>query len=111
MLSREFIQRLASIVANREFSYGGSFDQTVRKFILDRRLIRRSTWIDYEPKMEHFIVWNHRRWEIKKIERFDYDAGFIIEAVEVSGNPPLAPIIKSLSTRLVMSDSASAEKS
>lgn len=97
---RQFIQRLASIVANREFTYGGYLDASVRRFIVDGRDLRN---VDYEPKDKDFLVWNYRRYEIIKREIIPDGQGWLITAKEVKGNRPLYSYFPRASNRLVFS--------
>lgn len=101
---RQFIQRLASIVANREFSYGGYFDASVRRFIVDGRDLIKA---NYEPKDKDFLVWNYRRYEITKMEVIPDNQGWLITAKEVKGNRPLYSYFPIASNRLVFSQAAS----
>lgn len=101
---RQFVQRLASIVANREFTYGTYFDASVRRFIVDGRDLSQA---NYEPKDNHFLVWNYRRYEITKLENIPDGQGVVITAKEVKGNRPLYAYFARASNRLVLSQSAS----
>jgi hypothetical protein len=102
---RQFVQRLASIVANREFTYGTYFDASVRRFVVDGRDLRDN---NYEPKDNHFLVWNYRRYEIIRIERV-HDQGCLITGKEVKGNKVLATFMPKAWNRLVMSQSTTQE--
>lgn len=97
---RAFIQRLASIVANREFTYGSYFDASVRRFIVDGRDLKEA---NYEPKDNHFLIWKYRRYEITRIDKVNDDQGVMITGKEVKGNRPLYTYFPKAWNRLVMS--------
>lgn len=103
---RAFIQRLASVVANREFTYGTYFDASVRRFIVDGRDLKQK---NYEPKDNHFLVWNYRRYEITRIDRV-HEQGVMITGKEIKGNRPLYTYFPRAWNRLVMGHSVSQEK-
>jgi uncharacterized Fe-S cluster protein YjdI len=106
LADRQFVERLSSIVANREFSYGTYFDSSVRRFIVDGRDLKEK---DYEPKDNHFLVWNYRRYEITKIDRVNDEQGCVITGKEVKGNKVLMTMLRSPWNRLVMGQSVSQE--
>lgn len=79
--SRRFVQRLASVVANREFSYGMIFDQNDRDFF-----VTAAQMGSFVPQDSDYMVWASRRWEIISVQRFELDTGWVIRGREVKGN-------------------------
>jgi len=106
-ISREFIQRLVSIVANRDFTYGGYFDRDEKKFMVFRPdLYQRATKTYFDIRDTDSIIYKDRRWEILKIVRFEDDQGFVITGQEVKGNSPESHPSLDGKNRLVFSQTA-----
>lgn len=82
-ISRDVVQSISQISANKKFVMGSSFDSGRRSFIIDCRDVPDS----YHPKNDDWIVYRNRRYDIQDIEEFEFRSGWIIKAQEVFGNP------------------------
>lgn len=77
-IQREVIQ---SIVGNREFAYGGSYDADTRIFVIDSRdlpkgyIIQNDDWLEYD----------NYRYNPKTIEELEQHTGWTITAKRVIG--------------------------
>ena len=80
-VSREVIQTISQISANKAFVYGGSFVSGLRKFIIDARDLPQG----FEFTDDDWLVYNHRRYEIKAIWEFEFGAAWIVVAKELMG--------------------------
>ena len=80
-VAREVLQSISQISANKTMVYGGTFDSTVKTFVIDGRHLPG----DFEFEMDDWIVYNNARFELKDVYKLDYHAGWIITAKEVIG--------------------------
>jgi len=80
---REAIQSISVISANKKFVYGGTYDSTVRLFIVDKKDVPT-----LELRESDYIVYNDRKYEIKDFQEFEFDAGWTITAKAVLGIIP-----------------------
>jgi hypothetical protein len=80
-VSREVIQSISQISANKAFVYGGSFDSGLRKFIIDARDLPEG----FEFADDDWLVYNGRRYEIKAIWEFEFGAAWIVVGKELMG--------------------------
>lgn len=74
-VTREVVQSISQISANKAFVYGGSFDSRTRTFIIDRRdcpglILKDDDW----------LVFDGRKYEIKAIQEFEYDTAWVVTA-------------------------------
>ena len=83
-VSREVIQSISQISANKAFVYGGSFDSGLRKFIFDARDLPEG----FEFTDDDWLVYNGRRYEIKAIWEFEFGAAWIVVGKELMGRGP-----------------------
>jgi len=83
-VSREVIQSISQISANKAFVYGASFDSGLRKFIIDARDLPEG----FEFTNDYWLVYNGRRYEIKAIWEFEFRAAWIIVGKELMGRSP-----------------------
>lgn len=83
-LSREAIQTISVISANKKMLQGGTFDRGLRNFILDARDLPAG----FEFTNDDWLVYRNRRYEIVSIEDFDNQAGWVIRCKEVIGPRP-----------------------
>ena len=77
-------QTISVISANKQFVTGGHYDASQREFIIDRRDVRALP----ELTADDWIVYNRRKYQIKNIESFEVDAGWVIAARELVGETP-----------------------
>lgn len=72
---------ISKISANKEFAFGGTYDSASREFIIDRRDIPTLP----ELSADDWIVFNGRKYQVKTVEAFEYDTGWIITTKELVG--------------------------
>lgn len=77
-------QTISLISANKEFVTGGHWDASQRDFIIDRRDVPSLP----ELTADDWIVFNNRKYQVKTVEAFEYDAGWVITARELVGEVP-----------------------
>ena len=77
-------QTISVISANKQFVTGGHYDASQREFIIDRRDVPALP----ELTADDWIVYNRRKYQIKNIESFEVDAGWVIAARELVGETP-----------------------
>jgi hypothetical protein len=83
-IQREAVQSISHISANKMFVVGGTYDAGARTFIIDTRDLPT----DYEIKVDDWIVYNRRRYDIKSIVEFEQHTAWEIVAREVKGVIP-----------------------
>ena len=83
-VSREVIQSISQISANKAFVYGGSFDSGLRKFIIDARDMPEG----FEFTSDDWLVYDGRRYEIKALWEFEFGAAWVIVGKELMGRAP-----------------------
>ena len=81
---RTAIQSISQISADKQFVMGGTFDESVRDFIIDRRDC--PTLPDLTE--DDWIVYRSGKWQIKTVESFEVDAGWVITAKKMEGEIP-----------------------
>lgn len=79
-VSREVIQSISQISANKQFVYGGTFDTRARTFILERPPCP-------DLKDDDWFVYKGHKYELKKIQELG-DVGYVVTAVELLGDVP-----------------------
>jgi hypothetical protein len=77
-------QTISLISANKEFVAGGHYDVNQRDFIIDRRDVPRLP----ELTADDWIVYNRRKYQVKTVESFEVDAGWVVTARELVGEVP-----------------------
>ena len=77
-------QTISVISANKQFVTGGHYDASQREFIIDRRDVPALP----ELTADDWIVYNRRKYQIKNVESFEVDAGWVIAARELVGETP-----------------------
>jgi len=83
-VSRQVIQSISQISANKAFVYGASFDSGLRKFIIDGRDLPEG----FEFTTDDWLVYKGRRYEIKAIWEFEFGAAWIVVGKELMGRIP-----------------------
>ncbi len=83
-IDRTAQQSISLISANKQFVTGGSYDSAQRDFIIDRRDVRTLP----ELTADDWIVYNNRKYQVKTVEAFEIDAGWVITARELVGEQP-----------------------
>lgn len=79
-LQRKFEYDLAFIAAAKNFTYGGFYDTSLRRIIVDHQDLE-----GFELEVGMYFIWSEKRWEIAKIVEFELQTGFIIFARMVEG--------------------------
>jgi hypothetical protein len=82
-VSREVLQSISQISANKAFVYGGTFDSRMRTFIIERRDAP-----DVELKDDDWLVFDERKYEIKSIQEFEFDTAWVVVARQILGEVP-----------------------
>jgi hypothetical protein len=75
-ISRDVVQTISQISANKAFVYGGGYDSRTRTFIIDRSDCPN---LD-ELKEDDWLVFNNRKYEIKTIQEFEIDTAWVVIA-------------------------------
>lgn len=101
----EFSYDLAYIAAAKNFTYGGIFDTTQRRFILDAKDVPST----FEPTTEMYFVYDGVRYNVKQVERFEERTGWMIIGKEtVSADSEIIEDV-SLETEVSLTTEAEAE--
>lgn len=82
-LNRDLIQTISMISANKAFVYGGSYDSLARNFIVDRKHLTLQALT-----LNDWIVFDGKKYEIKRIDEFQYDTAWVILARHVVEDIP-----------------------
>ena len=77
---REFSYDLAYIAAAKNFTYGGFFDTTERRFIVDTRDLPP----DFEIKVGYYLVYDRVRYDVKTVEKFEDARAFFLTAKQAT---------------------------
>lgn len=83
-VKREFSYDLAYIAAAKNFTYGGFFDTTERRIIIDVKDLPA----DFEIEVGHYVIYDRVRYDVKQVERFEDIRAFFItckQSVAVDG--------------------------
>lgn len=81
-LQTKFEYDLAYVAAGRNFTYGGTYDTSLRKIIIDARDLG-----DFEIELEDYFIFEERRWQVSSIQEFEFRTAFLIVGREVKGTP------------------------
>jgi len=73
---------LAYTAANRNFTYGGTYGTSTRRIIIDSRDLN-----NFEIELDDYFIYEGKRWQVGKIDTFEFDTGFVIYGREVKGTP------------------------
>lgn len=82
-LMPEIKRSISQISANKMFVTGGQYDAGTRTFLLDREDVP-----DLQLTLEHWIVYRNRKYEIRAIQEFEFEAGWLVTARELVGEVP-----------------------
>lgn len=83
ILDRVNKRNISVISSNKEFVTGGTSDIGTRTFLVDRRDVSLP-----ELTADDWIVYLHQKYQIKTVESFEQNAGWIITAKRISGEVP-----------------------
>lgn len=82
-LTRDVIQTISIISANKKLLQGGTFDPGTRKFIIDRTDVPSS----FEIEQDDWIVYEGKRYDITTIEEYEYKTAWLVTAKLIKGAP------------------------
>lgn len=80
-ITREVVQSVSAISANKNFVYGGSYDSDSRDFVIDARDLPHG----YSPRQNDYIVYNDQRFEMKNVVELEQKTGWLISGKSVVG--------------------------
>jgi hypothetical protein len=102
VIHREFSYDLAYIAAAKNFTYGGFFDTTERRFIVDARDLPT----DFEIKIGQYLVYDRVRYDVKEVSRFEENRAFFITAKQSEAVETANCIEVSLEDEISLTDEA-----
>ena len=102
-VKREAVQSISMISANKKLVQGGTYDTGTRTFIIDRRDMPSGVTLNNDD----WIVYNHKRYDIKTIDEFEQSTAWLIVAKEVEGATPYEDFNTPSNTLIVFTDNAS----
>jgi hypothetical protein len=79
-LTRDAVQTISLISANKQVVQGGTYDPGRRTFIIDRTDV--PNWV---LQHDDWLVYNDSRYDIKSIDEFEQNTGWVIVAKKVEG--------------------------
>lgn len=79
--SRQFAYDIAFLAANKNFTYGGTWDTGKRSFV-----VLASDLDGFIPVIGDWIIHDSKRWDVKKVEELDYHQGYLMETAQVDGD-------------------------
>lgn len=83
-IDRQQTQTISMISADKQFVYGGTYDRGARWFYIDPRDLPRG----YEIKMDDWIVYDNKKYEIKQAKDNEFDSLWEVLGVELIGVVP-----------------------
>ncbi len=95
-------QSISLISANKQFVSGGTYDASQRDFIIDRHDVRTLP----ELTADDWIIYNRRKYQVKTVEAFEVDAGWVITARELVGEVPEQIIEERVKSSLDLDDTS-----
>lgn len=75
-IDRTFEYDLAFIASNKNFTYGGFYDEQRRRIIIDRRDLPTG----FEIKVGYTLIFNGKRYDTESISEFEEGAGYLLVA-------------------------------
>jgi len=103
--NRSGAKNVSEIAANKEFVFGGTFDTSIRTFIIDRRdcptlpLLNSDDW----------IVYSGNKYQINTVDSFEVNAGWVITAKQLVGEVPEQIYLTPADDLLCLTDTATTE--
>lgn len=83
-IKREAPRSISVISMDKQFVYGGTFDQGARWFYIDPRDLP----VNYEINMDDWILYENKKYEIKQVKDNEFDSLWEILGVELIGVVP-----------------------
>lgn len=81
-IQTKFAYDISYLAANKNFTYGGLYAVGQRVFIIDKRDL------SIELLKSDYIIFEHKKYEIKVLEKLDFDLGYIVTAKHLDGELP-----------------------
>ena len=100
VLVSKFVYDLTYIASNKNFAYGGIFDTSKRRLILDSKDLGT-----YVPRLDDYFTFDNKRWNVTEIHDFEFNTGKLIVGQLVVGAPVREIHNESARTRCIFSDS------
>lgn len=79
--ARKFVYELSFRAANRDFAYGGMFDESMRRFLISARDIPKNLDINEND----FVVFNHKRYQIKGVRPYEQGEAIMLTVTWLRG--------------------------
>jgi len=104
-LSRNVIQTISMISANKQLVAGGTHDQGLRIFIIDRSDVPST----YELHPDDWLVYDGKRYDVKKVDEYEYRTAWLVHTKAIEGvDPPEDLHVKSNSYLLDLTQTVTA---
>jgi len=81
---RSFAYDLSYVAANKNFTYGGTFDKSSRYFLIDSEDIAAR----FELTPNDFLIFNHKHYLLKSFEVWEPSQVILVNATYVDGTLP-----------------------
>ena len=81
---RSFEYDLTYIAANKNFTYGGFYDDSSRLIIVDRKDLKASA---LTPRINDTVEFNGRSWLVKQVVSLDINYGYALTVYDNSRTP------------------------
>jgi hypothetical protein len=83
-LQRQFIQDIAYLAANKNFTYGALFDQNKSVYLIGRRQLPRGV----EINLNNFFIRGHKRFVIDSADILEHGCGWVVTVKNHEGASP-----------------------
>lgn len=83
-LQRKFVQDIAYLAANKNFTYGALFDEKVSIFIIDARDLPRGFLLN----MDDYLFMGHQRFVVQLAEILEHNCGWLLTVKSHEGANP-----------------------
>lgn len=80
-IAAKSLQTISVISANKQFVRGGTYDQGTRVFVIDRKDVP-----GLELTVNDYFVYREKKYEIKEVELYEFDAAWVAIGIEVIGD-------------------------
>jgi hypothetical protein len=102
-ISRDVVQSISQISANKKFVYGANFDAGKRTFVIDSRDLPKG----FQFNNDDWVVYRDRRYDLADIQELEFAAGWIVSGVEVMGRRPEQSLLARAVDLLIVESEAS----
>jgi len=102
-LSRDAVQSISLISANKKVVQGGTYDPGTRTFIIDRRDVPS----DWDLRQDDWIVYDSKRYDMKWISEFEQKTAWLVVGREVERLVPEEDIYCAGTSLITLSDEVS----